>query len=81
MITIATETELKNNFEKYLDLVMSGQEVIVTKSGQEVARFVPREASVSYLTDSLTGILRESDNYSDVRTERLLEKYGIVSYS
>lgn len=30
-IEIATATEMKNNFGKYLDIVMSGKEVIVTK--------------------------------------------------
>ncbi len=78
MITTATATEMKNNFGKYLNLVMSGQEVIVTKNGQEVGRFVPCDASVSFLTDSLTGILRENYHYDDVRTERLKEKYEIT---
>ena len=49
----ATATEMQNNFGRYLNLVMSGQEVIVTKNGKEVGRFVPRDASISYLTDSL----------------------------
>ena len=39
---------------------MNGGEVIVTKNGKEVGRFIPRKAAVSYLTDSLTGILKES---------------------
>ncbi len=64
MITvITTATEIQNNFERYLSLVMSGQEVIVTKNGQEVGRFIPKNATVSYLTDSLTGILKESCYY------------------
>ena len=55
MIT-ATATAMQNNFGRYLNLVMSGQEIIVTKNGKEVGRFIPKEAAVSYLTDSLTGI-------------------------
>ena len=31
-ITMATATEMKNNFGKYLDMVISGQEIIVTKN-------------------------------------------------
>ena len=54
----ATATEMQNNFGRYLNLVMEGREVIVTKNGKEVGRFVPKEAAVSYLTDSLTGILK-----------------------
>lgn len=37
MITAtATATEMQNNFGRYLNLVMSGQEIIVTKNGREV---------------------------------------------
>ena len=52
----ATATEMQNNFGRYLSIVMSGNEVIVTKNGKEVGRFIPRSTAVSYLTDSLTGI-------------------------
>lgn len=48
MIT-ATATAMQNNFGRYLNLVMSGQEIIVTKNGKEVGRFIPKEAAVSYL--------------------------------
>ena len=58
-IEIATATEIQNDFQRHLNLVMSGQEVIVTKNGREVGRFIPKNAAVSYLTDSLTGILKE----------------------
>ena len=54
----ATATEMQNNFGRYLNLVMNGSEVIVTKNGREVGRFIPKGAAVSYLTDSLTGILQ-----------------------
>ena len=46
--------------------MMSGQEIIVTKNGREVGRFIPKEAAVSYLTDSLIGILKE--DYKEVVT-------------
>ena len=79
MITAtATATEMQNNFGRYLNLVMSGQEVIVTKNGREVGRFVPKDAAVSYLTDSLTGILKEDYSLEEVKTERLTRKYGAV---
>ncbi len=55
---IATATEMQNNFGRYLNLVMSGQEIIVTKNGREVGRFIPKDAAVSYLTDALTGLIR-----------------------
>ena len=33
---VATATEMKNQFGKYLQMVINGNEVIVTKNGQEV---------------------------------------------
>jgi len=74
----ATATEMQNNFGRYLNVVQNGGEVIVTKNGKEVGRFVPRIAVVSYLTDSLTGILKgETDNDRE-REERLKERYEIT---
>ena len=77
MIT-ATATAMQNNFGRYLNLVMSGQEIIVTKNGKEVGRFIPKEAAVSYLTDSLTGILKEKNDLAKIKEEDLKGKYGIV---
>ena len=71
----ATATEMQNNFGKYLSLVMSGQEIIVTKNGREVGRFIPKDAAVSYLTDSLTGILKGDCDLDQARAEGLHEKY------
>ncbi len=79
MITAtATATEMQNNFGRYLNLVMSGQEIIVTKNGREVGRFIPKDAAVSYLTDSLTGILSKKYDLDEVKAERLNEKYEIA---
>lgn len=74
----ATATEMQNNFGRYLSLVMDGIEVIVTKNGKEVGRFLPRDAAVSYLTDSLTEILKEDADLDQVKEERLREKYAIT---
>ena len=74
----ATATEMQNNFGRYLNLVMSGQEVIVTKNGREVGRFIPKDAAVSYLTDTLTGILKKEYDLDEAKSERLMEKYGIA---
>ena len=76
--TTATATEIQNNFGRYLSLVMSGQEVIVTRNGREVGRFIPKEATVSYLTDSLTGILKGDDDPGRAREEGLAKKYEIT---
>ena len=78
MIETATATEMQNNFGRYLSMVMSGQEIIVTKNGKEVGRFIPKDAVVSYLTDSLTGILKEDYNLDEVKSESMREKYGFT---
>lgn len=78
IITTATATEMQNNFGRYLNIVMSGGEIIVTKNGKEVGRFIPKEASVSYLTDSLTGILKENYDPDKVKEEVMGSKYGNV---
>ncbi len=78
MATTATATEMQNNFGKYLNLVMTGQQIVVTKNGREIGRFVPKDAAVSYLTDSLTGILKETYDIDKEKAERLKEKYGSV---
>ena len=74
MIETATATEMQYNFGRYLSMVMSGQEIIVTKNGKEVGRFIPKDATVSYLTDSLTGILQEDYDLDEAKEESLREK-------
>ena len=71
----ATATEMQNNFGRYLAMVQEGSEIIVTKNGKEVGRLIPREKAVSYLTDSLTGILKGDTDINKVREQRLKEKY------
>ena len=47
-------------------------------NGKEVGRFIPKDATVSYLTDSLTGILQEDYDLDEAKEESLREKYGFV---
>lgn len=74
----ATATEMQNNFGKYLNMVINGNEVIVTKNGKEIGRFIPKDSAVSYLTDSLTGILKENYDLAQERDISLREKYEII---
>lgn len=67
----ATATEIKNNFGRYLSAVQSGDEVIIIKNGKEVARIVSRRSSVSFLTDSLTGVLKNDYDDKKLRAERI----------
>ena len=68
---LATATDIQNNFGHYLQAVQSGEEVIVLKNGNEVARFVSRDSSVSFLTDSLTGVLKNDYDEKAMRMERI----------
>ena len=75
-IEVVTSTEIQNNFGKYLSIVMSGQEIIITKNGKEVGRLVPKDTVASYLTDSLTGIINGSYYLDKEKEEGLMKKYG-----
>jgi len=75
---VATATEIQNHFGKYLDMVMGGDEVIITKNGKEVGRIVPRDPVYTYLTDTLTGILPEGVDMEQTREEMLRKKYEMT---
>ena len=77
-IIMATATQMQNNFGKYLSMVQGGSEVIVTRNGKEIGRFIPKEKSVSYLTDSLAGILKQNINPDMAKMDRLKDKYEIT---
>ena len=72
MIT-TTATDIQNNFGKYLKAVQEGNEIIILK--KEVARLISKDTGISFLTDSLTGILKKDYNEKDIRAERIAEKY------
>lgn len=71
-------TEMQNNFGKYLNMVINGNEVVVTKNGKEIGRFIPKDTAVSYLTDSLTGILKGKHNLEQERETALRGKHEII---
>lgn len=73
----ATAAEMQNNFARYLGHVLDGDEVIVTKDGKVIGRFVPQEAIMAPLTNSLRGILKEDDALETRREEALMNKYGL----
>ncbi len=73
-MTTATATEVKNNFGYYLQSAIDGNEIIILKNGKEVARLISHEKAVSYLTDSLIGILKNDYDDKKVKLEKL-ERY------
>lgn len=66
----ATATDVQNNFGKYLQAVQMGNEIIILKNGVEVARLISKSKTVSFLTDSLTGILSNNYDENEIREER-----------
>ena len=65
----ASATEVQNNFGKFLQLVQDGDEVVILKNGKEVARMISYEKSVSFLTDSLIGVIDENVDDKEIRQE------------
>ena len=68
MIT-ATATDIQNNFGHYLQAVQASDEILILKNGKEVARLISHDASVSFLTDSLTGILKHDYDDKSIRAK------------
>lgn len=73
----ATATQIKNSFGKYLDMIIRGNEVIITKNGKEIGRLIPKSQSISFLTDSLTGIITKDYDMDDIKKKALYEKYDM----
>lgn len=70
MLTV-TATEIQNNFGHYLQAVQSGNEILILKNGKEVARLISHESSVSFLSDSLIGVLKHDYDDKAIRLERI----------
>lgn len=69
MKTIATATDMKNNFGQYLKQVMDDNiEVVVTKNNQNVARLVP------YITD-IEKYFKLEDNTAEYRYDKQTVSY------
>ncbi len=74
----ATATEMQNNFGKYMNMVMNGTEIVIPKNGKEIGRYVPKTGIISYLTDSLVGILNPAGTGTDEREIALRKKYESI---
>lgn len=68
---IVTDIDLKTNFDYYLKAVQQGDEIIILKNGKKIARLISCESSVSFLTDSLTGVLKNDYDDKAIRAERI----------
>lgn len=77
-MTTATTTEVQNNFGRFLQYAIEGNDVIILKNGKEVARLISHEKSVSFLTDSLRGILHNNYDEKALKEERI-SKYESIN--
>ena len=67
---IIKSTDIQNNFGKYLELA-SGQEIVITKNGQPVARLLGMKETPSFLSDRLLGIVPHNVDADEAKAERL----------
>ena len=70
-MTTATATEVQNNFGRFLKMVQEGQEIVIVKNGSEVARLISKGQTVSFLSDSLVGVLSSDVDEKKARAERM----------
>ncbi len=73
-MTTVTATEIQNNFGKYLQMAQTGEEIIILRNGKEMARLISHNKSVSFLTDSIVGALK--NDYDD-KAARMSKYEGI----
>ena len=64
-------TDLRTNFKKYLQYVQTGNEIVILRYGKEVARLVSQDQNVSFITDTLVGVLKNDYNNENIKAERI----------
>ncbi len=67
----ATATEVQDNFEKFLEIVETGEEVVILSNNIEIARLLPFNRNIHTVTDSLVGALKGDYNEKDARAENM----------
>ena len=77
MTAMATATEVQNNFGRFLKMVQEGQEIVIMKNGAEVARLISKDKTVSFLSDSLVGVLSSDVDEKKARKERMVRYENI----
>ena len=70
-MTTATATEIQNNFGKFLKMVQEGQEIVIMKNGTEIARLISKSQTVSFLSESLLGVLSSDVDEKAMKAERI----------
>ena len=76
--SIATRDTIQEHISEYLDMMENGEEIIMTKDGKEIGRFLPRGQVVTLAAERLRGILSKEIDAAKARDEALREKYAIA---
>ena len=67
---VVSSTEAQNNFGKYLELAAE-QEIVITKNGAPVARLIGIDKTMTFLSDSLVGIIPYDVDEDKEKEEKL----------
>ena len=76
--SIATRDTIQDHISEYLDMMENGEEIITTKNGKEIGRFLPKGKVVTLIGERLKGILSKEIDAAKVREEMLRKKYEIA---
>ena len=61
-MNVATSTQMKNSFGRYLNIALSQGEVLIERHGKIVAKLVSYQKSKTYLADSLKGLAVKNED-------------------
>ncbi len=76
--SIATREAIQEHISEYLDMMENGEEIIMTKNGKEIGRFLPRGKVVSLIGEKVAGIIRGDIDVDKIREEALRRKYALA---
>ena len=79
MVEIATVDELRENFDKYVKMILDGNSILMTLGNQQIGHIIPNDAGVSAIK-ALTGFLKSGRDIDleTAKDEYFKEKYGLA---
>ena len=75
MVEVATVDELRENFDKYVKMILDGNSILMMLGNQQIGRIIPKDAGASAIK-ALTGFL--NNNNLDTETPLTDSLVGIV---
>lgn len=79
-MTTANATEVQNNFGRFLQYAINGEEVVIVKNGKEIARLISNEKAISFLSECMRGVLQSDYDNKEARNERI-KRYESMDYT